>query len=86
MWLHVWRQASVRDAQVFLHGVRNPLSSCVVCNRCPSCKSMFSSIASAREHVKHACERGYCRIDKAHIEYGLIAPKSWDCPMGEFSI
>ena len=65
--------------QCATHSAIHPIHGAVCTNQCPLCLSLFSSIASAKQHLEGSYKKGFCIKQLAHQTYTRQEPRHLCC-------
>ena len=65
------------------HDNLSDISKVSITNKCPWCKNVFSSVLSARNHIRGTLGRGYCGGTGSHVVFEVQQPESLQCRVCE---
>ena len=65
------------------HDNLSDISKVSITNKCPWCKNVFSSVLSARNHIRRTLGRGYCGGTGSHVVFEVQQPESLQCRVCE---
>ena len=67
------------------HGDVSPFYCGILTNRCPHCRTTFTTLEGVRNHIKRSFISGRCKRDRSFMNYPVQTLPNYNCPFCSYS-